>query len=127
MNDIVIQSVTKNLSFKKESVIMNSSGWIRAIMASNYDEERFLFAVGDIIGKEFETQLTILEIIKDNYLISFDKFSIVLTRDKIKELKGPIGPYRLDKYILQSFMIEGFRFDKRRSQYIRYVFEIFKE
>lgn len=105
--------------------MMNSSGWIRTVMAAKYDEEKFLFAVGDIIGKEFETKVTILEIIKDNYLILFDNFSILLNKDKIKELKGPIGPYRLDKYILQTFMIEGFRFDKRRSQYIRYVFGIF--
>lgn len=107
--------------------MMNSSGLIRTIMAKNYDEEKFLFAVGDIIGKEFEISVTILEIIKDNYLISFDKLSIILTKDKIKRLKGPIGPYRLDKYILQAFMIQGYRFDKRRSQYIRYVFGIFEE
>ncbi|MDR7856504.1 hypothetical protein [Tissierella sp.] len=106
---------------------MNSSGWMRSIMASNYDEEKFLFTVGDIIGREFETPVTIMEVFKGNFLVFFNKFSLELTKDKIKELKGPIGPYRLDKYILQSFMIQGFKFDKRRSQYIRYVFGIFEE
>ena len=42
---------------------MNSSGWIRAMMAVNYDEEKFLKAVGDIIGKEFEKEVLILEIL----------------------------------------------------------------
>lgn len=106
---------------------MNSSGWIRAIMAANYDEEKFLKAVCDIIGKEFEDEVLILEITKDNYFISFDTYSMIIGKDMIGKLKGPIGPYRLDRYILEAFMIQGFKFEKRRSQYIRYVFSIFEE
>ena len=106
---------------------MNSSGWIRSIMAVNYDEEKFLKAVGDIIGKEFEKEVLILEILKDNYLISFDKYSMIIGRDMIGNLKGPVGPYRLDRYILEAFIIQGMTFDKRRSQYVRYVFSIFEE
>ncbi len=50
-----------------------------------------------------------------------------LLKGGFKDLKGPIGPYRLDRYILEAFMIQGFSFDKKRSQYIRYVFGIFDE
>lgn len=106
---------------------MNSSGWIRSIMASNYDEEKFLKAVGDIIGKEFEYEVLILEITKDNYFVSFETYSMVIGKDMIRSLKGPVGPYRLDRYILEAFMIQGFKFDKRRSQYIRNVFGIFED
>ena len=106
---------------------MNSSGWIRTIMARNYTEEKFLLAVADIIGKEFGKEVLVLEITKENYLILFDSYSITLSKDRIKDLKGPIGPYRLDRYILEAFMIQGFSFDKKRSQYIRYVFGIFDE
>jgi len=103
---------------------MNSSGWIRTIMAVNYDEEKFLRIVLDTMSKEFDKAIIVLEIIKDNYLISFDEYSVIMDKGMIKDLKGPIGPYRLDRYILESFMIQGFKFNKSRSQYIRNVFGI---
>ena len=106
---------------------MNSSGWIRSMIAANYAEEKFLKAVGDIIGKEFDKEVLILEITKDNYLISMDEYSLIIDKTMISNLKGPIGPYRLDRYILEAFMIQGIAFDKRRSQYVRYVFGIFRD
>ena len=96
-------------------------------MAVNYDEEKYLKAVGDIIGKEFEKDILILEVLKNNYLISLDEHSLLIDKDMISNLKGPIGPYRLDRYILEAYMIQGMKFDKRRSQYIRYVFGIFED
>lgn len=104
---------------------MNSSGWIRSMMAVNLNEEKFLIAVGDIIGREFDKEVKILEFMKDSYLVSMDNYSVILSKDIISKIKSPIGPYRLDRYILEAFMIQGFNFDKRRSQYVRYVFEIF--
>ena len=97
------------------------------MMAVNYDEEKYLKAVGDIIGKEFEKDILILEVLKNNYLISLDEHSLLIDKDMISNLKGPIGPYRLDRYILEAYMIQGMKFDKRRSQYIRYVFGIFED
>lgn len=105
---------------------MNSSGWIRTMMTVNLDEEKFLRIITDTMAKEFEKEILVLEIIKDNYLISFREYSLIIDKDLIGKLKRPIGPYRLDRYILEDFMIQGFEFDKRRSQYIRYVFGIFE-
>lgn len=50
-----------------------------------------------------------------------------MEKDLISKLKTSIGPYRLDRYILESFEIQGFEFDKRRSGYIRYVFGRFDD
>ncbi len=106
---------------------MNSSGWLRSIMAVNFSEERFLITVADIIGKEFVSDIIVIEILKDEFLISMGGYSTIISKDLIKKLKGPIGPYRLDRYILNDFQIQGFEFKKTRSQYIRYVFGIFYE
>ena len=81
----------------KGGIIMNSSGWIRAMMAANYDEEKFLKAACDIIGKEFEGEVLILEIAKDNYFVSFDTYSMLIGKEMIGKLKGPVGPYKLDR------------------------------
>lgn len=32
---------------------MNSSGWLRCIIAANYDEEKFLKHIVETIGKKF--------------------------------------------------------------------------
>lgn len=104
---------------------MNSSGWMRTMMASNLSEEKFLMVVADIIGKQFEQDIAVIEILKGEYLITMGKYSTIISKGLIRTLKGPIGPYRLDKYILNDFQIQGLTFEKTRSQYIRYVFNIF--
>ena len=106
---------------------MNSSGWFRTMIAINYSEEKFLIAVVDIIGKEFEQEVSVIEILKDKFLITMREYSTIISKDHINKLNGPIGPYRLDRYILNAFQIQGFTFKKTRSQYIRYVFNIFYE
>ena len=106
---------------------MNSSGWMRTIMATNFSEEKFLIAVADIIGKEFEKEVSVIEILKDEFLITMSKYSTIISKEQIRKLKGPIGPYRLDRYILNDFQIQGLTFEKTRSQFIRYVFNKFHE
>ncbi len=106
---------------------MNSSGYIRAIMAVNLTEEKFLMVVADIIGKEFNEDISVIEILKDEFLITMNNYSTIISKDHVRTLKGPIGPYRLDRYILNDFQIQGLTFEKTRSQYIRYVFNIFYE
>ena len=106
---------------------MNSSGWLRTIMAVNYSEKKFLMQVTNTIGKEFLEDVNVIEFLKDEFLITMVNYSTIISKDHIRKLKGPIGPYRLDRYILNDFQIQGFRFEKTRSQYIRYVFDIFYE
>lgn len=52
----------------------------------------------------------------------FNEYSTIINKGMIRKLKGPIGPYRLDKYVLNDFKIQGFKLDKERSQYIRNVY-----
>ena len=101
---------------------MNSSGWLRTIMAVNMKEEEFLMKICDTMGREFESKVTVLNIMENEYLIIFKKYSTIINKEMIGSLKGPIGPYRLDKYILNDFKIQGFNFDKERSQYISNVY-----
>lgn len=101
---------------------MNSSGWIRTIWAVNMKEEEFLMKICDTMGREFESEITVLNIMENEYLIVLKEYSTIINKAMIRKLKGPIGPYRLDKYILNDFQIQGFSFDKERSQYIRNVY-----
>ena len=87
--------------------MINSSGWIRTIMAVNMKEEEFLMKICDTLGREFESEIIILNIMEDEYLIMFKEYSTIINKVMITKLKGPIGPYRLDKYILSDFQIES--------------------
>lgn len=104
---------------------MNSSGWLRTLLASNMDAEKFLLHVVDTIGREFEEDVMVLEIMKDDYMVGFGKYTTMMSRDMVEKLKMDFDPYKVDKYILNDFILQGLRFDKRRSQYIRYVYGIF--
>lgn len=101
---------------------MNSQGWIRGLMAANYDTEKFLLHVADCISREFEREVVVKKLSNDNYMIRMGEYSLNINKEEIEKHKGSIGPYRLDKYILNNFREQGFEFDKKRSQYIYYVY-----
>lgn len=104
---------------------MDDSGRIRFDMADQYNEEMFLKEVADTISKEFDKEIIVLEIGEGRYIINFGEYSLELTKQMIKKLKTPLAPYKLDRFILESFEVEGFEFDKRRSEYTREVFSLF--
>lgn len=104
---------------------MDNPRQIRFDMADRYNEEKFLNEVADTISKEFEKELIVLEIGEGRYIIRFGEYSLELTKQMIKKLKTPLAPYKLDRFILESFEVEGFEFDKRRSKYTREVFSLF--
>lgn len=106
---------------------MHNSNWLRSLMAANYDEEKFLVQVGEAIGEEFEDDVVILEIIKDNYMIKMDEYSIILNKKVVNKLKGPSGPYRLDKFILESFEDQGLMVNYTNSEYIKNVYGIVED
>lgn len=60
----------------------------------------------------------------DNFIISIDKFELTIDKETAKRLQKR-SPYALDKYILNTLKEQGLEFDKRRSQYIRYCYNIF--
>lgn len=101
---------------------MNSQGWLRSIMVANMDAEKFLIYVAGVIGREFEEQVLVLEILKDEYMVIFKEYGTLISRSLVEKLKMEFDPYLVDKYILNDFIKQGFEFDRRRSQYIRYVY-----
>jgi len=101
---------------------MDSQGWLRSMMAASMDAEKFLIHVAGIIGKEFDEEVLVLEIMKEEYMVVFKKYTTLISRDTVEKLKLEFDPYLVDKYILNDFIKQGFEFDKRRSKYIRYVF-----
>ncbi|MBU3102174.1 MULTISPECIES: hypothetical protein [Clostridium] len=48
---------------------------------------------------------------------------VVMSMNLIKKLQSPYG---VDRFLLQEFEKQGFKFDKNRSQYIQYCFGIYK-
>lgn len=105
---------------------MNSSGWLRSIMAVNMEAEKFLIHVADIIGKEFEEDVLVLEVLKGEYMVIFKEYTSLISEDLVEKLKMEFDPYLVDKHILNDFIKQGFEFDKRRSQYIRNVYGVFE-
>lgn len=45
-----------------------------------------------------------------------------MSKELINKLKSP---YSVDRYILEEFIKQGFNFDRNRSQYIQYCYELF--
>jgi len=101
---------------------MNTTGFIRGYMAKNMDAESFIKVVIIALSREFEREVKLDRIDDDKYLIAMDRYSIIMSKKCIDEIKSPYG---IDKYILEEFEKQGFNFDRNRSQYIQYCFGIF--
>ena len=102
---------------------MNTQGWIRALMAKNYGAENFLEHVVECLGKEFEMESSTIKQ-KGRYLVKLGIYSTLIPVTVLSKLKSR-GPYNLDMFILDQLQTQGFDFDKRRSQYTRYCYNIF--
>lgn len=102
---------------------MNTTGFIRGYMAKNMENEKFLAHVLECLGKEFDFNIT-LSLKEYNYEISIEKYKINLAKEECKSLQDR-GAYALDKYILNALKEQGFEFNKERSQYIGYCYNIF--
>jgi hypothetical protein len=102
---------------------LNTQGWIRGLMAKNQNEEKFFEHVVTCLGREFEIESSLVKQ-KDNYIVDLGSYSVIVPNTTVAILKSK-GPYCLDAYILDKLQAEGYRFDKYRSQYVRYCYELF--
>lgn len=102
---------------------MNTTGFIRGYMAKNMENEKFLIHVLDCLKQEFGFT-TNLNIDEDNYKIVIENYEVNLNKEECRKLQER-GAYILDRYILEDLEAKEFKFDKERSQYIRYCFNIF--
>lgn len=57
-------------------------------------------------------------------LITMKDYKITMSTELINKLKSPYG---IDRFIIEEFESQGFKFDKNRSQYIQYCFGKFSE
>lgn len=99
---------------------MNTQGWIRGYIAYNSPVDKFLEFVIGTIGKEFEVK-TEVENTCDKYILKIGKCIIEISEERISELQK-VGPYALDKFILDFWETQGYAFEKDRSQYTKYCY-----
>ena len=103
---------------------MNTSGVTRGYLSKNLNEKEFIKVVIKALSTEFEKEFR-LEIVGHNeFKISLGDYSVIMSKDLIKKLKSPYG---IDRFILEKFEDQGFKFDRNRSQYIQYCFGIFNQ
>lgn len=98
---------------------MNTTGTIRGYMSKNMKAEEFIKVVVNALGCEFEKEVKLEAINDEAFRITLDNYEITMSAKLIDKIKSPYG---VDKFILESFERQGFRFDRNRSQYIQYCF-----
>lgn len=101
---------------------MNTSGIQRGYMAKNKEAEEFIKVVINVLSREFGREVKLKIINEKEFEISLDNYEVTMTVELINKIKSPYG---LDKFILEAFESEGFKFDRNRSQYIKYCFGIY--
>lgn len=100
---------------------MNTSGVQRGYMAKSMKAEEFIKVVVNALSMEFEKEVKLEAINENDFKITLDNYEVTMNRELINKLKSPYG---IDKYILEAFERQGFKFDRSRSQYIQYCFSI---
>lgn len=100
---------------------MNTSGVQRGYMAKSMKAEEFIKVVVNALSMEFEKEVKLEAINENDFKITLDNYEVTMNRELINKLKSPYG---IDKYILEAFERQGFKFDRSRSQYIQYCFGI---
>lgn len=108
-----------------EGININTQGWIRGYIAKNSSVEKFIETVITTISKEFDFDFKLKEN-KNSFLLCIDRYEILISKSTVENLQKR-SPYALDKYILNALQEQGLEFDKRRSQYIRYCYDIFEK
>ena len=101
---------------------MNTSGIQRGYMAKNMEAEEFIKVVINAISMEFGKEVKLEKINENDFRIALDNYEVAMTVELINKIKSLYG---LDKFILEAFESEGFKFDRNRSQYIKYCFGIY--
>ena len=102
---------------------MNTTGMIRGYMSKNMKEQEFIKVVIRALSREFDTKVELESINENEFKITINNCGVVMSMKLIKELQSPYG---VDRFLLQEFEKQGFKFDKNRSQYIQYCFGIYK-
>lgn len=98
---------------------LNTTGFIRGYMSKNMKDEDFIKVVAKALSREFEEEVHLINIDNYTFTIRMMDYQIILNKRLISTLKSPYG---IDRFILEQFESQGFKFDRNRSQYIQYCF-----
>lgn len=101
---------------------MNTSGVQRGYMAKNMKTEEFIKVVVNVLSMEFEEKVKLEAINENDFKIALGNYEVTMSVELINKIKSPYG---IDKFILEAFEIQGFKFNRNRSQYIQYCFGIY--
>lgn len=107
---------------------MNSSGWIRGMMAKNYENEKFLLHVGEGIEKQLQEwdanySVNIMKLRDYHFVVRIGEkyYETVLSEKDIRELQSK-GPYSLDYKIWSDLEEEGLEIKWGYGDYLDKVF-----
>jgi len=102
---------------------MNTTGLIRGYMSKNMIAQEFIKVVIRALSREFNTYVKLENINENEFTITMKNCGVVMNMNLINELKSPYG---VDRFLLQEFEKQGFKFDRNRSKYIQYCFGMYK-
>ncbi|MGM8365620.1 hypothetical protein ACLIBG_09065 [Virgibacillus sp. W0181] len=105
---------------------MNSQGWIRGLIAKNYNNEKFVSFVVKVLGMEFELSSSVTWREDGRALIKLGSYQALVSSVTLEELQSH-GAYTLDRFLLEVFEEQGLSYAVDRSQYIRYCMEEFTD
>lgn len=100
---------------------MNTLGFQRGYMAKNMRAEDFIKVVARAVSREFQKGVNLDKTKNNEFIISLGEYKTILSKEFIDEHKTQYG---LDRFILEDFEKQGFKFEINRSQYVQYCFGI---
>lgn len=100
---------------------MNTQGWVRGLYKKSVTSKDFMKHVASCFAREFSM---------DSYVhmkgrmveLVLGGISVTIQKKDIQKHYDAQFPYALDKFLLDLLQKKGFKFDKARSQYIRYCY-----
>lgn len=100
---------------------MNTLGFQRGYMAKNMNAEDFVKVIVKALSREFQKEVSLDKTKNNKFIVSLGEYKTKLSKEFIDEHKTPYG---LDRFILEDFEKQGFKFEINRSQYIQYCFGV---
>ncbi len=106
---------------------MNTSGWIRGMIAKNYESEDFLLFVGEGIERQLlewdgNYAVNIMKLADYHFIVRLEEtyYETVISERRIAELQAT-GPFALDAEIWNGLVQDGLSIVKGYGNYLDYV------
>ena len=107
---------------------MNASGWVRGMMSKNYENERYLLHVGEVIERQLQEWdekywVNIMKLKDYHFIVRYEDeyYETVLSEVEINELQDK-SPFSLDHKIWSDLEQEGIKIQWGYGNYLEKVF-----